>query len=89
VSENVVGLETAQERKKKRMERLLEGILQEVREGDIKEIAAVLVYGTEDVTMVCGQQSGDDMDLFHAAGVLQYGAQVATAAATTVFEDEE
>jgi hypothetical protein len=89
VSENVVGLETAQERRKKRMERLVEGILEEVRDGEIKEIVAVLVYEVEDVTMVCGQQDGEDMDLFHAAGILQYGVHVATAAATTDFVNED
>lgn len=89
MSENVVALGTVQDRKRKRLETLLEGILTEVRNDEITEFAAVLAYGPTDVTMVSARLDGEDPDLFHVAGLLHYGSQIAGTAATTDYYDEE
>ena len=89
MTENVVPLETAEARKRKRLELMLEGILKEVRAGEIEEFVGVLMYAPDDPVMLCGRRDGERVDLFHAAGVLQHGAQIATVAATTGFEDED
>lgn len=86
---NVKTLETAQQKKERRMEALVEGILEEVRDGSVVEIAAVVIDANGDVMMFCGQESGDDVGLFHVAGLLTHGAQIATMAATTHFADKE